>query len=169
MRPDFESRNQQMYQDRVIDKMTLHKVAKKYDISKERVRQIVDTLEHKRRRHVRADIADGEFPDSFLIEDIDLSNRVRNCLKNARIFTVGQVKNTDVNDLFRIKNFGHSSYRELRDVIWGDHPVEVRVNTIGLKLKISEADFLKELLQIYLKEPTEINSEEIKGGENENS
>lgn len=120
---NFEVRNKQIYQERVFDKMTLKGIAKKHGITKERVRQIVYIVENRHARSQRSDIKNGEFPDDHLLEDIDLSIRVRNCLKLKGIKTVGEIKNMTIRDIFRIKNFGRKSYLELQDVIWGDNKV----------------------------------------------
>lgn len=123
IKADLKVRNKQIYENRVFDKMTLKGIGKKYGLTKERVRQIVYEIGCQRVQNMRSGIKDGEFPDSFLLENIDLSVRVQTCMRCSGIKTVGEVKKMSVNDLFRIKNFGRKSFRELREVIWGENPV----------------------------------------------
>lgn len=53
-------------------------------------------------------------PDFDLrIEDLDLSERPRNCLKRAQINTVGELMQRSVDDLLSITNFGQKSLDEV--------------------------------------------------------
>lgn len=54
-------------------------------------------------------------PDLELpIEDLDLSERPRNCLKRAQINTVGELLNRNEDDLLNITNFGQKSLDEVK-------------------------------------------------------
>ena len=54
-------------------------------------------------------------PDLELpIEDLDLSERPRNCLKRAQINTVGELLTTNEDDLLNITNFGQKSLDEVK-------------------------------------------------------
>jgi DNA-directed RNA polymerase subunit alpha len=54
-------------------------------------------------------------PDLDLpIEDLDLSERPRNCLKRAQINTVGELLNKTEDDLLNITNFGQKSLDEVK-------------------------------------------------------
>lgn len=56
----------------------------------------------------------GESPDMDLpIEDLDLSERPRNCLKRAQVDTVGQLLERTEDDLLAITNFGQKSLDEV--------------------------------------------------------
>jgi DNA-directed RNA polymerase subunit alpha len=56
----------------------------------------------------------GESPDMELpIEDLDLSERPRNCLKRAQVDTVGQLLERTEDDLLAITNFGQKSLDEI--------------------------------------------------------
>lgn len=58
--------------------------------------------------------ATGGSPDLDLrIEDLDLSERPRNCLKRAQINTVGELVQRSVDDLLSITNFGQKSLDEV--------------------------------------------------------
>ncbi|MFP5327245.1 MAG: DNA-directed RNA polymerase subunit alpha [Acidimicrobiia bacterium] len=60
-----------------------------------------------------SDIATGS-PDLALpIEDLDLSERPRNCLKRAQINTVGELVERTPDDLLAITNFGQKSLDEV--------------------------------------------------------
>jgi DNA-directed RNA polymerase subunit alpha len=53
-------------------------------------------------------------PDlELLIEDLDLSERPRNCLKRAQVNTVGELLNKTADDLLAITNFGQKSLDEV--------------------------------------------------------
>lgn len=53
-------------------------------------------------------------PDYDLpIEDLDLSERPRNCLKRAQINTIGELMNHSIDDLLGITNFGQKSLDEV--------------------------------------------------------
>ena len=53
-------------------------------------------------------------PDLELpIEELDLSERPRNCLKRARVDTIGQLVQKTEDDLLAITNFGSKSLEEV--------------------------------------------------------
>jgi DNA-directed RNA polymerase subunit alpha len=53
-------------------------------------------------------------PDlDLLIEELDLSERPRNCLKRAQINTVGELVQKTEEDLLAITNFGQKSLDEV--------------------------------------------------------
>jgi DNA-directed RNA polymerase subunit alpha len=55
-------------------------------------------------------------PDLDLaIEDLDLSERPRNCLKRAQVNTVGELLNKTEEDLLNITNFGQKSLDEVKE------------------------------------------------------
>lgn len=69
-------------------------------------------------------------PDLDLpIEDLDLSERPRNCLKRAQINTIGELLERTVDDLLAITNFGQKSLDE----------VIQRLDERGLSLRTKEA------------------------------
>jgi DNA-directed RNA polymerase subunit alpha len=59
-------------------------------------------------------------PDLELaIEDLDLSERPRNCLKRAQINTVGELLTKSEDDLLAITNFGQKSLDEILEKLDG--------------------------------------------------
>jgi DNA-directed RNA polymerase subunit alpha len=57
----------------------------------------------------------GGSPDLDLpIEDLDLSERPRNCLKRAQINTIGELLQKNEDDLLNITNFGQKSLDEVK-------------------------------------------------------
>jgi len=53
-------------------------------------------------------------PDLDLpIEDLDLSERPRNCLKRAQVNTIGELLQKSVDDLLTVTNFGQKSLDEV--------------------------------------------------------
>jgi DNA-directed RNA polymerase subunit alpha len=54
-------------------------------------------------------------PDLDLrIEELDLSERPRNCLKRAQINTIGELVTKNEDDLLNITNFGQKSLDEVK-------------------------------------------------------
>ena len=49
------------------------------------------------------------------IEDLDLSERPRNCLKRAQVNTVGELLRKSEDDLLAITNFGQKSLDEVKE------------------------------------------------------
>jgi DNA-directed RNA polymerase subunit alpha len=55
-------------------------------------------------------------PDLDLpIEDLDLSERPRNCLKRAQVNTIGELLTKTEDDLLNITNFGQKSLDEVKE------------------------------------------------------
>jgi DNA-directed RNA polymerase subunit alpha len=74
-------------------------------------------------------IANSGSPDLDLpIEELDLSERPRNCLKRAQINTVGELVTKTEDDLLAITNFGQKSLDE----------VIVKLDERGLSLRVKE-------------------------------
>jgi DNA-directed RNA polymerase subunit alpha len=66
-------------------------------------------------------------PDLDLsIEDLDLSERPRNCLKRAQVNTVGELLLRSEEDLLNITNFGQKSLDEIK----------LKLDERGLSLRI---------------------------------
>src|SRR5438874_7963243 len=69
------------------------------------------------------------FPDLELpIEELDLSERPRNCLKRARVDTIGQLVQKSEDDLLAITNFGSKSLEEVIE----------KLDERGLSLRVKE-------------------------------
>jgi DNA-directed RNA polymerase subunit alpha len=64
------------------------------------------------------------------IEELELSVRSSNCLKNARIKTIGELCERSEAELLKTKNFGKKSLEEIKKVL----------NGLGLKLGLESAD-----------------------------
>ena len=62
------------------------------------------------------------------IEDLDLSERPRNCLKRAQVNTIGELLRKNEDDLLAITNFGQKSLDEVKE----------KLNERGLALRGSE-------------------------------
>ena len=73
---------------------------------------------------VTAGSPDLELP----IEDLDLSERPRNCLKRAQVNTIGELLQKTEDDLLAITNFGQKSLDE----------VKAKLDERGLQLRIKE-------------------------------
>jgi DNA-directed RNA polymerase subunit alpha len=64
---------------------------------------------------VEGDLTAEHFNKS--IEDLELSVRSFNCLKNANIQTIGDLVVRTENDMMRVKNFGRKSLLEISDIL----------------------------------------------------
>ncbi len=53
------------------------------------------------------------------VEELELSVRAYNCLKNASIQTIGDLVVKTENDMMKTKNFGKKSLEELKDILGG--------------------------------------------------
>jgi DNA-directed RNA polymerase subunit alpha len=51
------------------------------------------------------------------VEELEISVRSYNCLKNANIQTVEQIKNMTDEELLKVKNMGSKSLKEIREAI----------------------------------------------------
>jgi len=70
---------------------------------------------------------------SQFIEELELTMRTSNCLKEAKIHTVGQLEQWTRNELLGLPNLGRKSLKE----------VEEQLEKMGLKLRVPT---LKELV-----------------------
>ena len=70
---------------------------------------------------------------SQFIEELELTMRTSNCLKEAKIHTVGQLEQWTRNELLGLPNLGRKSLKE----------VEEQLEKMGLKLRVTT---LKELV-----------------------
>ena len=60
-------------------------------------------------------LAGSSSPDlDIAIEDLDLSERPRNCLKRAQVNTIGELLSKNEDDLLNITNFGQKSLDEVK-------------------------------------------------------
>ena len=51
------------------------------------------------------------------VEDLELSVRSANCLKNARIRYIGDLVTKTEQEMLKTKNFGRKSLNEIKDII----------------------------------------------------
>ena len=63
------------------------------------------------------------------VEELELSVRSYNCLKNAGIQTIGELVQKSESEMLRTKNFGRKSLKEIKDVL-----AEMGL-TLGMKLE----------------------------------
>ena len=66
---------------------------------------------------------------SVLVDELEISVRTYNCLKNLDIRTVGDLASTTEAELLRIQNFGRRSLGELKEVL-GNLGVQLGGTTI---------------------------------------
>ena len=105
------TRNQKIYKERVVEKRTLQSVADKHGVSRERIRQIVATIE------ARESLLKS-FPEvPVYVKDIPWRVLTYNCLCNENLtpmFLAEFVEYARRNDLRRIPNLGKVSLREIK-------------------------------------------------------
>ena len=53
------------------------------------------------------------------VEELELSVRSYNCLKNANIQTIGELVQKSEPEMLRTKNFGRKSLNEIREILFG--------------------------------------------------
>ena len=92
---------------------TYRQIGEQFNISFERVRQITIRAERKKKRIEEAPSLQSYFRiEDVPLEQLDLSVRARNCLKNGGCYTVGDAMKLTDAELFRMPNFGNRSLRE---------------------------------------------------------
>ena len=87
-----------------------------YDIAEEML---------KRRHLVLEQMVLGDMP-SMLVEELELTVRTSNCLKEAKIFTIGQLQQWTEDELLRLPNLGRKSLKEVIE----------QLQARGLKLRV---------------------------------
>lgn len=131
-RVELTQRNYGIYKMRVDEKQTLQKIADKYDITRERVRQIVSKVEEKKEREIYLKEKLNNQPEK--LSDLILSKRLENVLKNEGLidmpidafldyakrmqhtFTPGCMRRK-IFFMRRFPNFGRTSQKELYAVL----------------------------------------------------
>lgn len=121
-------RNNEIYRLRVDEKHTLQKIADKYDMTRERVRQIVVKVEAKKEREIYLKEKLNNRPEKLC--DLILSKRLENVLRNEdlidmpidafidyaeqqqKTFTPGYMRRK-IFFMRRFPNFGRTSQKEL--------------------------------------------------------
>jgi DNA-directed RNA polymerase subunit alpha len=65
------------------------------------------------------DDADGKFNENIYrsVDELELSVRSSNCLKNAKIHTIYQLVQKTDNEMLKTKNFGRKSLNEIKEVL----------------------------------------------------
>jgi DNA-directed RNA polymerase subunit alpha len=87
-----------------------------YDIAEEML---------KRRHLVLEQMVLGDMP-SMLVEELELTVRTSNCLREAKIFTIGQLQQWTEDELLRLPNLGRKSLKEVIE----------QLQARGLKLRV---------------------------------
>jgi len=117
----METRNQSIYRERVLEKRTLQAIADKYEISRERVRQIVREIEE------RQEISFPEQP--VLVQDIPWTRKTYNCLYNDNLTPMPIavfVEYVKHNDIRRIPNLGRVTAGEIQS----------KINNLGYEIDV---------------------------------
>jgi DNA-directed RNA polymerase subunit alpha len=88
---------------------------------------IFEKEEDEEEREARATVsslAGGSFGEPILnehlgksVEELELSVRAQNCLKNANIKTIGELVQKTEHDMLKTKNFGRKSLNEIKEIL----------------------------------------------------
>lgn len=81
--------------------------------------QVLKSIVHKYEQH-QIKMMTFQLPDpkkTRKIEDMDVSIRLYNCLKNEGIKTIDQLIEKSVSDLFQIRNFGKLCMKETKSLV----------------------------------------------------
>ncbi|MDR3154203.1 MAG: DNA-directed RNA polymerase subunit alpha [Deltaproteobacteria bacterium] len=70
------------------------------------------------------------------VDELELSVRAANCLKNADIYYIGELVQRTESEMLKTKNFGRKSLNEIKDVL----------NSLGLHLGMTVGDFKRPAL-----------------------
>ncbi|MDR1312432.1 MAG: DNA-directed RNA polymerase subunit alpha [Deltaproteobacteria bacterium] len=70
------------------------------------------------------------------VDELELSVRAANCLKNADIYYIGELVQKSESDMLKTKNFGRKSLNEIKDVL----------NNLGLHLGMSVGEFKRPVM-----------------------
>ena len=79
----------------------------------------------KRRHLVLEQMVLGDMP-SMLVEELELTVRTSNCLREAKIFTIGQLQQWTEDELLRLPTLGRKSLKEVIE----------QLQARGLKLRV---------------------------------
>jgi DNA-directed RNA polymerase alpha subunit len=108
--PEYEERNRAIV---AADRQgrTLRSIGDEFDLSPERVRQIVLRAQRETRRIVDTQV---DWTPDTPIEALDLSVRARNVLRNEDMVTVADLLQRSAADLMWLPNFGRRTLAEVR-------------------------------------------------------
>ena len=85
------------------------------------------------------EVSEGELPENLAeylnksVDELELSVRSANCLKNAGIRTIRDLVQKSEKDMLKTKNFGRKSLNEIRDIL---RPMGL---SLGMELETAEA------------------------------
>lgn len=96
--------------------VTRERIRQLADKASRKIKRIADQQEAKRLRNERIPEAKTKGLGGLAIEDLDLSVRTYNCLRNAGITHVGQFSEITTGELLHIKNFGRKSFNEIKEL-----------------------------------------------------
>lgn len=120
----------------IVDGKDFEEIGKHFAVTRERIRQIADKTSRKIKRiagneeaeRLRNEkIAETKTKDinGLTVEDLAISVKAYNCLRNAGITHVVQLAGVSEAELLRTKNFGEKSLSEIKEVL----------AVVGIKLK----------------------------------
>jgi len=69
----------------------------------------------RKKRERGADVANENLSKS--VEELELSVRSYNCLKNANIKTIGELVQKSESEMLKTKNFGRKSLNEIKEIL----------------------------------------------------
>ncbi len=100
-----------------VEGLSLREIGLRWGCSASRAAQILRQLKIGAEKRAKIEKMPTPLTDEWLIEDMPLTARCRESLKNEGIFTVGSVRGKYDSELLRIPNFGRKCLHELRKSI----------------------------------------------------
>jgi DNA-directed RNA polymerase subunit alpha len=104
--------------DSLVELMTL--------VGAEKIRVILDALEESGPQIRKSGESDSLAKEAVIIRlfnkpisELEITVRLANCLERARIDFLGELVQKTGNDLLQIKNFGHRTLREVKELLLG--------------------------------------------------
>jgi hypothetical protein len=112
----------------IADGKSFEEIGILFSVTRERIRQIADKASRKiarimrdqeaeRRRKQLREEAKTKNLDSLMLEDLEISRRTYNGLRNCGVDQINQLANLTEADLLHTKNFGRKSLFELKEVL----------------------------------------------------
>jgi DNA-directed RNA polymerase alpha subunit len=89
--------------------------------------QVLKSIVHKYEQH-QLKLMNFQLPDpkkTRKLEDMDISVRLYNCLTNHGIYTIDQLVENSIYDLFKIRNFGQKTFKETKSLL-DEYGMELR-------------------------------------------
>ena len=122
--PWGSKRDVEIFLERFLEKTTLQKLGDKHDLSRERIKQIEETIKRKIKRSELFSFWQKTLEEPAIlghtpIARLELNPRADNCLKSENVRTIGALLLLSECDLLKIPNLGRKSLKEIKAALAG--------------------------------------------------